>query len=319
MPVVASRFSPPLLLRSGHLQTLLPALLPRRIECAFSRERLELADGDFIDLDWLRTGHARLAILTHGLEGDTSANYIRGQARALADAGWDVLAWNFRGCSGEQNRLFRYYHAGDTGDLRAVVAHAAAKYPRIALVGYSLGGNVTLKYLGEAPPHRAVVAGVAIDAAIDLAACVRRLDREAANWIYRRHFLRSLIEKIEAKARQFPGRIDLAGARGIRGVEEYDDRYAAPIHGFRDAEDYYAQSSSRQFLHRIGVPTLLLNARNDPFLAPSCFPVAEAEQSGHFFLEAPAHGGHVGFLDLARGVQPWSERRVVEFFAEVVA
>ncbi len=317
MPVLASRFSPPFILRSGHVQTILPALLPRRIDCAFTRERLELADGDFVDLDWLREGHARLAILTHGLEGDTRANYIRGQARALADGGWDVLAWNFRGCSGEPNRLLRYYHAGDTGDLRAVVAHAAARHARIALVGFSLGGNVTLKYLGEAAPHPAVIAGAAIDAAVDLASCARRLDRELANWIYRRHFLRTLIAKIETKARQFPGRLDLTGLHGLRGIEEYDDRYAAPIHGFRDAADYYARSSARQFLPRIGVPTLLLNARNDPFLAPSCFPFAEAEESEHLHLEAPAHGGHVGFLDLARGVRPWSERRVVEFLADV--
>ncbi|MEQ1860837.1 MAG: alpha/beta fold hydrolase [Chthoniobacteraceae bacterium] len=295
------------------MQTLLPALLPRRIDCAFARERLELADGDFVDLDWLRAGHARVAILTHGLEGDTRANYIRGQARALADGGWDVLAWNFRGCSGVPNRLLRYYHAGDTGDLGAVVAHAAARYARIALVGFSLGGNVTLKYLGEAPPHPAVAAGVAIDAAVDLASCVRRLDRERANWLYRRHFLATLLDKIEAKARQFPGQLNLAGLHRIRGIEEYDDRYAAPIHGFRDAADYYARSSARQFLPRIAVPALLLNARDDPFLAPACFPESEAEQSAHLHLEAPAHGGHIGFLDLARGVQPWSERRVLEF------
>lgn len=317
MPVVVSQFKPPFFLRSAHAQTILPALLPRHIDCPFTRERLELADGDFVDLDWLCAGRSRLAILTHGLEGDTRAGYIRGQARALADAGWDVLAWNFRGCSGEPNRLLRYYHAGDTGDLGAIVIHAAKRYAHIALVGFSLGGNVTLKYLGEAPPHPAVIAGAAVDAAVDLAACVRRLDREFANLLYRRRFLRTLLQRIVVKHRQFPGQLDLTGLYDIRGIEHYDDRYAAPIHGFRDAADYYARSSSRQFLPRIAVPTLLLNARNDPFLTPSCFPEEEARQSAYLHLEAPAHGGHVGFLDLVQGVAPWSERRVVEFFREV--
>ena len=315
MPLVASRFAPPFFLRSGHLQTVLGAVLPRRVDCAFTRERLELPDGDFVDLDWLRTGQPRLAILTHGLEGNTGATYIRGLARALADDGWDVLAWNFRGCSGEPNRLLRYYHAGDTGDLRAVIAHASG-YARLAVVGFSLGGNVTLKYLGEEPPDARVVAGLAIDAAVDLQACVRRLDGEAANWLYRRRFLRTLLARMECKDRQFPGRLDLTGLHRIRGIEAYDDRYAGPIHGFRDAADYYAQSSARQFLSRIAVPTLLLNACDDPFLAPSCFPTAEAEASAFLHLEKPAWGGHVGFLDFANGTQPWCERRTVEFLRQ---
>jgi predicted alpha/beta-fold hydrolase len=317
MPIVASRYAPPFFLRSGHVQTVLGAVLPRRVNVAFVRERLELADGDFVDLDWLRAGHARLAILTHGLEGSSAATYIRGLAQTLTTAGWDALAWNFRGCSGEPNRLLRYYHAGDTGDLRAVIAHVAARYRNLALAGFSLGGNVTLKYLGEAPPHPAVRAAVAIDAAVDLQACVHRLDREAANWLYRRRFLRTLLARIEVKARQFPGQLDLTGLHAIRGIEEYDDRYAAPIHGFRGAADYYARSSARPFLPSIAVPTLLLNALDDPFLAPSCFPRAEAEASAHLHLETPAHGGHVGFLDFQNGTQPWCERRVVEFFREV--
>jgi uncharacterized protein len=317
MPIVTSRFSAPWWLRNGHTQTILPALVTRTSPEKFERERLELADGDFLDLDWLRSGHARLAILTHGLEGSSRADYICGFAAALAAAGWDVLAWNFRGCSGEPNRLLRYYHAGDTGDLGRLIEHSAQRYSRIALVGFSLGGNVTLKYLGEAPPHASVNAAVAVSAAVDLAACVRRLDRRADNWLYRQRFLATLFSKIEQKARQFPGQLDLTGMRRIRGIEAYDERYAAPIHGFRDAEDYYARSSSRQFLSKISVPTLILSARNDPFLAPECFPESDAEANPQLFLEAPESGGHVGFLDLRRGVMPWSEWRVAEFLEQV--
>lgn len=314
MPVISSRFQPPSFLRNGHAQTILPVLLPRRVQLATERERLELADGDFLDLDWVRAGHPRLAILTHGLEGSSTQTYIRGLAMELGAAGWDVLAWNFRGCSGEPNRLLRAYHSGETGDLGIVIAHAAARdYGHLGLVGFSLGGNMVLKYLGEAPPHPAVAAGVAISAPIDLAACARQLDQQWSNRIYLRRFLTSLAGKIEAKAPLFPGQLDATGVREMRSFQDFDDRYTGPMHGFRDAVDYWAQSSARQFLPRITVPALLIQPENDPFLAPEAYPWPEAEASAHFYLEAPASGGHVGFLDLARGLQPWSERRVVEF------
>jgi len=313
MPVISSSFVSPLWFPSRHVQTILPALLPRRHHYSPVRERLELPDGDFLDLDWFRSGADRLAILSHGLEGNSRNGYMRGMADALHADGWDVLAWNYRGCSGEMNRLLRYYHAGDTGDLRLLIGRAAQTYARIAVVGFSLGGNITLKYLGEAPPHPAVVSGVAVAAAVDLQACVRRLDRHADNWLYRQLFLKSLCARIEAKAQLFPGQLDLAPLNRIRGIEEYDDLYAAPIHGFRGAADYYARSSSRQFIPAIQIPTLLLSARNDPFLTAECFPTAEAEANPHFTLEAPDSGGHLGFLDFQRGIAPWTERRVVEF------
>jgi predicted alpha/beta-fold hydrolase len=316
MPVIQSRFSTPLLLRNGHVQTILPVLLPRRLRSASRRERLELPDGDFLDLDWMRNGGERLVIVTHGLEGSSTQTYIRGMAATLAAAGWDVLAWNFRGCSGEPNRLLRAYHSGETGDLSAVIARGlAAGYARIALVGFSLGGNVVLKYLGEAPPHPAIVAGVAISAPVDLAACARRLDQRWSNQLYLRRFLVSLAGKIEAKAPLFPGQLDSTGVRRVRSFQEFDDRYTGPMHGFRDAADYWTQSSARQFLPLIPVPTLMLQPRNDPFLAPEAYPWPEAEANPHLFLEAPESGGHVGFLDLQRGLQPWSERRVAEFLA----
>jgi uncharacterized protein len=315
MPIVSSAFRPPWFLHNGHVQTILPALLAREIRVEVVRERKEMADGDFLDLDWARAGHGRVAIISHGLEGSSSNTYVRGMAGALLRAGWDALAWNFRGCSGEENRLPRFYHSGETGDISAVIAHAAGAYGRIALIGFSLGGNMTLKYLGEAPPHPAVVAGVGISVPVDLAGSARVLDGRRGNRIYMARFMESLVAKVRAKARRFPGQFDLSGAEGIRTFAEFDNRYTAPLHGFRDADDYWARSSARQFLPRITTPTLLLNALNDPFLGPECFPYEEARGNPMLFLETPESGGHVGFLDLVNGLEPWSERRIVEFLA----
>jgi uncharacterized protein len=313
MPVLISRFRPPFFFRNGHIQTVLSVFLARRSDIRFQRERLELLDGDFLDLGWARIGAERLAILSHGLEGSSDGGYIRGMAAALNAAEWDVLVWDFRGCSEETNRLPRLYHSGETGDLGAVIDCAAARYSRIALVGFSLGGNLILKYLGESSPHPAVVSAAAISAPLDLGATARALDRQRSKRIYRDSFIKSLIAKVEAKAVRFPDKFDVSGIRAIRTFEVFDDRYTAPIHGFRDVEDYWNRSSARQFLPRITVPTLILNACDDPLLTAESFPVAEAEGNPCLFLEMPKWGGHLGFVDLVRGIEPWSERRVAEF------
>lgn len=315
MPVVPSTFQPPWWLRNGHLQTVLPVLWRAHEQIVPAElERLELPDGDFLDLAWRRGGNRRLAILSHGLEGSADARYINALASALGVERWDALAWDFRGCGRETNRLARFYHSGETGDLGTLVAHASLQYDAIALIGISLGGNVTLKYLGEAPPHPAVRAGIAVSAPVDLAASARELDRRWLNRLYLRRFLKTLVGKVRAKAVDFPARFDLQGLERVTTFQAFDDRYTAPLHGFRDAADYWAQSSSRQFLPRIRVPTLLLNARDDPFLPPSCFPWQEAAASAAFHLEAPACGGHVGFWDAAGG--GWLARRVVEFLRQ---
>jgi predicted alpha/beta-fold hydrolase len=313
MPVLRSQFRPPAFLRNPHVQTILPVILPRRLPFRFSRERLELPDGDFVDLDWVRHQRRRVAIISHGLEGCSANGYVRGTAAALDRAGWDVLAWNFRGCGGEPNRLVRFYHSGETGDLRAIIEHAARSYAVIALIGFSLGGNVTLKYLGEAPAHPGVVAAAAVSVPVDLAASARALDQRPGNRIYLRRFMKTLVAKVEAKATRFPAELSAAGARSIRTFRQFDDRYTAPLHGFRDATDYWERSSARRYLAGIERKTLLLNALDDPFLTAESMPFAAAESSKMLHFEAPAHGGHCGFLDLAHGLQRWSERRIVEF------
>jgi len=315
VPVVTSTYRAPPLLRGGHAQTILPVFLPRLHPRWQTRERLELPDGDFLDLFWQRGGHERLAILSHGLEGSVQAGYIRGMAATLGKAGWDVLAWNYRSCGGVENRLPRSYHSGESDDLRLVIAHAAKSYPKIALIGFSLGGNITLKCLGETAAHLAIVAAVAVSAPVDLASCARALDVRPGNAIYLRRFLHSLIGKMEAKARRFPGHIQTRGIHRIRTIREFDDRYTAPLHGFRDADDYWARASSLPLLHCITVPTLLLNARNDPLLDLPSFPADIAAAVHTLYLEAPDHGGHVGFLDFTLSGQPWHERRVVQFLS----
>jgi uncharacterized protein len=316
MPVVVSRFQPPYFLRNGHLQTILPTLLQRRSLVELSRERLELPDGDFVDLDWSTSGADRVAILSHGLEGSSRDDCVRGMATRLRRTGWDVLAWSFRGCGPEPNRLMRSYHSGETGDLGAVIALAAARYPRIVLIGFSLGGNVTLKYLGEGNCHPAVVSGVAISVPIDLAASANAIDRRWSNRIYLHRFLSRLLPKLEAKALRFPGRLELSGSDRIRTLREFDNLYTAPVHGFRDADDYWKKSSARQYLNGIKVPALLLNARDDPFLTSESFPYPEAEKNPNFFFEATKSGGHVGFIDLASNIRRWHEARTLEFLGE---
>lgn len=319
MPLLAeSDYVPPFWLRGGHAQTIFPALFRRVPVITRHRERIETEDGDFLDLDWHRTGSPRLVILSHGLEGDSRNACVQGMATALARSGWDALAWNFRGCSGEENRRLHSYHSGVTGDLAAIVARALAEpgVRSLALVGFSLGGNVTLKYLGErgrdVDPR--VSAAVAFSVPCDLEASSRALESRA-NRVYMDRFLASLRAKVRAKMKRFPDDLPDRGLDAMRTFREFDDAYTAPLHGFRSAEDYWTRASCAPELPRVAVPTLLVQARNDPFLAPECFPAAAACGSRAFFLEVPAEGGHVGFTP-RRGREYWSETRAADFLAE---
>lgn len=313
MPIIESRFRPPWYLRNCHVQTILPALVAAGAKPVFRRERIELPDGDFLDLDWIESGHKRLAILCSGLEGNSRDAGMLRLARSFATGGWDVLSWNYRGCSGVLNRLARSYHSGATEDLAAVIAHAG-KRP-LALVGCSIGGNLVLKYLGEAPPPATVIGAASISAPIDLASTARALDQKPGNRIYLRRLIASLCEKVRSKAAAMPGHISLDGLRDLHGFAHFDERYTAPTHGFLNAEDYWKKCSARQFLPAIDVPTLLLSAKDDPFLTPESFPFPEAEDNPQLALEVPEFGGHLGFLDRSGS---WAGQRVPEFLARFV-
>lgn len=316
MPLIqSSRYSPPRFFSNGHLQTVFPTLFRKVLGVSYQRERINTADNDFLDLDWSVVGANRLAILSHGLEGNSTRPYIVGMARALNRRGWDVLAWNFRGCSGEPNRTVRFYHSGATEDLHVVVSHAATcrSYQTIVLIGFSMGGNLILKYLGERSTHCASLKGaVAFSVPCDLQSGAAKM-AEFSNSIYMIRFLRSLHEKIQQKMRLMPNQIDDIGYRKIKTFEQFDDRYTAPLHGFKNAEDYYSRASCKQFLRNISIPSLLVNARSDPFLSSSCFPLQEAEDNPNLYLEIPQSGGHVGFVDFNEAGEYWSERRAIEF------
>jgi len=283
------------------------------------RERLLLADGDFLDLDWGRRGADRLAILTHGLEGDSKNPCLQGMAAALRRDGWDVLAWNFRGCGGEPNRLLRSYHSGATEDLQAVISRALrdSTYQRVSLVGFSLGGNMVLKYLGDlgGDVDSRLDRAVAFSVPCDLASSSRHLESRA-NRLYMRHFLQSLREKIREKIQRFPGMVDDVGLAQMRTFREFDGAYTAPMHGFASAEDYWSRASCKPVLTRIAIPTLLVNARNDPFLPEECFPFDAAVTNPSFFFECPMSGGHTGFIAFNALGEYWSETRAVKFLRE---
>ncbi|TXK45912.1 alpha/beta fold hydrolase [Pontibacter qinzhouensis] len=315
MPLVPSLYKPPFYLLNGHLQTILPGLFRQVPGVHYKRERVPTPDNDFIDLDWSVVGAEAVVILSHGLEGDSERSYIKGMVRAFNQKGVDALAWNYRSCSGEPNKLLRSYHLGASDDLDFVVNYAlgTGRYSTIFLVGFSAGGNITLKYLGEAPdqvPEQVKRAAV-FSVPVDLKSSAQRISK-----IYSRRFLKSLELKLAQKRELFPDKVDLSGYNPLWSFPEFDERFTAPLHGFKSADDYYARSSSKQFLKNIRIPTLLVNAKNDPFLANSCFPVQEAELNPNFHFEAPATGGHVGFAIDFRNNIYYSEIRAVQFLLE---
>lgn len=322
MPLIETDdYRPPLWLPNGHAQSIYPALWRSVPDVAFRRSRLATPDDDFLDLDWKT--HAPeptrpLVILSHGLEGNTHTQYIRGMVRHLFAHGYDCLAWNFRSCSGQMNRQLRFYHSGATEDLDLVIKYAVGLgYGAISLIGFSLGGNLTLKYLGEQQQNLpgAVGRAVVFSVPLHLSSGSRHLERWQAR-IYTLRFNRSLKRKIREKAGLLPGQLDVLSLRGIRTLRQFDDRYTSQLHGFTDAEDYYEKNSSLYFLPGIGIPTLLVNAFNDPFLSPECFPHAVARQLPNVFLQTPRQGGHCGFYPRRyRGVL-WSEERAVAFLKE---
>lgn len=320
MPLVTtSTYTPPLLLRQADMQTIFPVFFRPDPIAQCERERLELPDGDFVDLDWCtgNRGARPLVIVSHGLEGHSGRKYVRGMLRAALDSGFDAMARNFRGCSGEMNRLPQMYHSGETKDLHEVICHAARQYDEIYLTGFSMGGNQTLKYLGEAPERvpSQVKGAACYSVPCDLVSSAHRIS-EARNRIYLKYFLISLNRKMVEKSSRFPRLFDTSNMNAIRRFEDFDERFTAPLHGFDSAQDYYRKASSLPHLHNIQVPTLLVNAANDPFLTPPCYPLDVARQSRHFTLEVPQMGGHVGFPSINPVNRYWSEERAMNFFRQ---
>ncbi len=300
---------------NGHFETIAPNVLRKVKGIAYERERITLPDGDFLDLDWLDLGSRKLVVLTHGLEGDSSRTYVMGMARIFHQNGWDVLAWNCRSCSGEMNRAQRMYHHGDIEDIGQLMDHALHRknYETVVMSGFSMGANITMKYLGVHGKNvpEPVRAAVVFSAPTDLRAGAEILDH-ASNIIYRKRFLFYLKQKMVLKNGQYPGVIDLENFKKIKVWRDFDEYFSAPLNSFRDAADFYEKASAKNFMSGIAIPTLLVQALNDPILPPSCYPKELCETHPRIYLEMPHHGGHVGFWKPGKEFA-WSEERALDF------
>lgn len=317
-------YRPPAGLSNPHLQTILPALFRRVRGIKYQRERIATPDDDFLDLDWSYCGRPvrRLVVVSHGLEGDANRHYVRGTVRAFHREGWDAVAWNYRGCSGEPNRRPEFYHSGASHDLHTVIMHLLRHYAyrQLALVGYSIGGNITLKYLGEQAGRidGRISAAVAVSVPCDLTSASHTMDR-ASRRIYMIRFMRKLRRKIRDKQPRYPQLLDDRGLGAIRTFREFDNRYTAPLHGFRDARDYWQRASAGPWLEQIRVPTLIINAADDPFLAPPCYPYEAVEKNPMLQMQVPKYGGHVGFLQAGCDGVTWAENRARTFIQQAAA
>ena len=314
------RFRPAWWLPGPHLQTLWPALLRRRGRPTLARERIELDDGDFLDLDWNRGDDpaAPIVLLLHGLEGSSASHYAWGLLSAFERRGWPAAVVHFRGCSGEPNRLARGYHSGETDDLAWVAGEFGQRYPGRPLfaVGVSLGGNVLLKWLGEVGSRAPLAGAAAVSVPFDLGRCADRIEQGFSR-VYRRHLVRELHRTIRAKFGSWSeSPVDLGKLSGWRTFREFDENVTAPLHGFEGAEDYYRRASSGPYVPRIRIPTLIVQAKNDPFLPGSVIP----RVSPSVRLEASAGGGHAGFVSGSVPGRPryWLDERLPAFFEEVL-
>jgi len=302
----------PLPLFNKHLETVYPAIFRRIWNLHPISERITTPDNDFLDIDWYKNNSKKIVIISHGLEGNSKRAYVLGMTRAFHNSGYDVLAWNFRGCSGEMNWVPRFYHSGATDDLDTVVQHVIkqSKYNSINLIGFSLGGNLTLKYLGENYPSiNFIDKAVAISAPLHLDSSCQVLTK-LENRVYAIRFLRSLKLKVYSKGQQM-NLPNINKVYSITNLREFDDLITGPLHGFKDAADYYEKCSSIHFIPNIKTLTLVINAKNDPILSEECFPKSIHNQHVQFLY--PDHGGHVGFTLFNEKNLYWSEIQALQF------
>ncbi|ATH06847.1 hypothetical protein BIY24_02500 [Halobacteriovorax marinus] len=318
MPIISSStLKPSKLLKNGHIQTLYPYFFRKVKDVSYSRKRLFTSDNDFLDIDISDVNSKKLLILSHGLEGSSDTQYIRGMTRHFNNVGIDVVSWNMRSCSGELNWTEKFYHAATISDLEMVIDFALAQkeYEEVYLLGFSLGAALTTNYLGlkAKSVNSKIKKAVVFSAPCDLKSSIKELSRPI-NKMYLENFLSTMRNKILEKHRTIGlSKVDIKDLSKIKTFQDFDNRFTAPLHGFIDANDYYEKGSCKDKIKNIAIPTLMVNAKNDPFLGDDCYPVHEAKENKNFFLEMPQSGGHVGFLESLRKDVLWSELRAQAF------
>ncbi|MFD1316158.1 YheT family hydrolase [Namhaeicola litoreus] len=313
--IINTTYQPERYFRNGHLNTVFRTLA-HQLQLNYTRERINTPDGDFLDLDWVVRENEDLIVMIHGLEGSAQSKYIISLGTKAIEKKFDVLAMNLRGCSGELNRLYKSYHSGETEDLQYVLKDiiSSKKYKRIFLVGYSLGGNQVLKYLGETQKYNPICKAVAVSVPCDLHASSVEISKPK-NFIYLYRFLNSLKPKLIKKNEVHYPEFSETIVKEIKNFSDFDNLYTAPAHGFKNAVDYYQQASSKPFIPFIKKNTLIISALDDPFLSKSCFPFEEANKNDFVYLEVPSFGGHVGFnVQLNYKKDYWLENRILHFF-----
>jgi len=313
--ITHSQFKPAWWLPGAHAQTLWPNQMRRPVDIELTTERLTLPDDDFIDLAWTKNNTNKIVIVLHGLEGSIDSSYARGMLAAINKKGWRGVFMHFRGCSGEHNLKDRSYHSGETGDLRFLVETLRERHPETTLsaVGYSLGGNALLKYLGEYKDDSQLKAAVTVSVPYLLSNSAAKLEKGFSR-LYQRHLLNRLVKKTLSKFKDRQAPSDISDIKKLNTFQLFDHHITAPIHGFKSGDDYYEQSSSRQYLNGITTPTLLIHSKDDPFMTAEAIP-RQDELSESVTLELSSHGGHVGFVS---GNTPWNakywlEQRIPEF------
>jgi len=322
MPLIESTYKPSFLFKNAHINTVYKTLFYKQL-ITYQRERILTPDNDFLDLDFSKVGSNTLVIAMHGLEGSSKSNYIISVVNYLNSKKIDCVAVNFRGCSGEDNKNLYSYHGGKTDDLDVLIKHILAHYTykNIVLLGYSMGGNITLKYMGETTTIAHEIRGaIAVSVPCDLKGSSYVL----AKWhnsIYMNQFLKTLKEKTILKIKNFPeNKIDIKAVLSAKTFEGFDNAVTAPLFGYNNAEDYWATCSSKQFIPYINKPTLLINALDDSFLSESCYPINETKNHAYFDLELPKYGGHVGFNTSYFGNDMlWSENRILEYINHIIS
>lgn len=320
MPIInQSSYKPHFYFRNAHVNTILPALLRKVDDVEYKRQRIDTPDNDFIDLDFSCVGSSTIVVAVHGLESNTQRAYIKGVVKIVNQQGWDAVALNLRSCSGEPNLTYGSYHSGKTDDLDTAIHYIYERYNSILLIGFSLGGNIVLKYVGE--KSDALLPKIKAAIGISTPCCLAGSSVELAklkNFVYQQNFIRTLKQKaIYKQKRFFNSKAYLYKLKKIRTFYDLDSLYTAPAHGFKDANDYWEKCSSKQFLPYVAIPTLIINAADDPFLSESCYPYTEAEQNANVFLEVPCFGGHMGFAHSFHLSQTlWHEKRIVKFFKQ---